>query len=291
MGSMIYIDSSSGMEFLRCQEAFRLKYIENVTGKHISIHQEAGIAVHKAVAAFWEGKTFEEALSTALTHMQIIPLDKIDPKEFDKWRDLQNGIPDMVACYYDSLAYGEAELVEHEFQLPNPFGLEDVTLCGRIDRFNTGHDGTLTDVKTATEWGSNWKQDYRQSMLRDLGLMVYDFYLCEIGKTPTMVQLEVLTKPSERYGRKTRLEWMAMPEIIAYRERTKQQLRWLCQNIKQMIDLHRNKYPWPMSTTACTNKFGKCPYLKDPCITGINDKSMGKLGDRVEHLSNIEKRV
>lgn len=287
---MIFVDASSGSEFLRCQEAFRLKYIENVTGKYISVHQEAGVAIHKAIAAYWYGSPFEEALNIALTHMQVITLDKIDPKELDKWRDLQNGVPDMLACYYDTKGEPEytPDMVEWEWQVPNPFGIEDVTACGRLDYF---HTGTLSDLKTANEWGANWKKDYRESMLRDLGLMMYDWYLCEYHNTPTKVQLEVLLKPSERYGRKTRLEVIDMPEIIAYRERTKQQLEWLFRNIKQMIELHRNKYPWPMSTSACTNKFGKCPYLKDPCITGINDKSMGKLGERVEHLTNIESRL
>lgn len=285
---MIYLDASSLSDFLTCQELFRLKWVEGKVGQFIAIHREAGIAVHKGCEAFWRGLPFEDALNIALTHMQIIPIAMILPAELAKWKELQNITPDILACYYDNNTYAEGCMVEHQWRVEQPFGIEEVTLVGRIDRFQ---EGVLYDVKTATEFGSDWKREYRESMLRDFGLSLYDWYLCQLSVPPVNIQLEVLTKPSERYGKAARLVRLDMPEIIAYRERFDAQLRQLILAVKERALSSREMYPWLMSTTACTNKYGRCPYLRGPCLYGINDKTLGALADRVEHLEGVEKRI
>src|SRR6266850_1307750 len=91
--------------------------------------------------------------------------------------------PDLLAYYFDHVTYEPDKLldVEGEWHIDQPYGLP-VVLCGRKDRVMK--PSKLIDSKTASEIGATWKKDYREAMLMDWGLWLYDWQLCQIGQAP-----------------------------------------------------------------------------------------------------------
>lgn len=292
---MIYLDSSSIASFLQCREEFRLKYLHDGTGimsKWIAIHREAGIAVHKAIELFWLGRPFEDALAVALEYMQSIPLSSILPKELDKWKELQDKVPDMIAAYYDTQEQSIDRVLFLEHQFRYDYSLS-ACIIGRIDRVMCSGGTILVDLKTATQFGSerSWKRDYKETALRDFQLPLYDWYLCQIGQKPDDIKLEVLIKPNERYGQRARVIEIPLPEIIAYRSRTTQQIEQIVSAVVSEVGRGSEKFPWLMaSSNICSGKFGPCPYLP-LCNYGLNERQLNNYVSRVEHLTNITRRI
>lgn len=310
---MIYLDSSSIAEFLTCRESFRLKYLAKlpqsegataappldnspygtgIVGKYIAIHREAGIAIHRGVEAFWRGDSFESALDISLLYMQSIPLSNVASGDMDKWKTLQNSVPDMLAAYYDTQEGNieNVKFIEHQFK---QYVGDSTCIIGRIDRVMDCGGIQLIDTKTATQIGSErqWKRDYKESALRDFQLPLYDWYLCGIGLEPREIKLEVLIKPNERYGTKAKLVEIDMREIIAYRDRTKSQIENIVSEVGKAIVDGAGKYPWLMaSSNICMGKFGPCPYL-DLCNYGLNERQLKNFIPRREHLIGITERV
>jgi hypothetical protein len=146
---------------------------------------------------------------------------------------------------------------ETEWHLDDPLGVTGVTLAGRVDRVKVGP--VLSDLKTASEIGSTWKSDYRQTMLRDFGLSAYDFYLCQVGLAPVNGRAG---SPSEG------IRYEAVP-IRAVRVRgdstAAPPVRAAAQvhlgGDKHAHESYADMKPWAMSTSACMTKFGACPFL------------------------------
>lgn len=285
---MLYIDATQIRMFLDCRESYRLAYIENRASKKPALAREFGIAIHLGVEAFWQGKDFPEALAIVSDYMSKVNTMGCTPEEDRKWREMNNYAPDLLACYYDNVEYGDkvlilngAPMTEHEWKYESPFGIEGLTLCGRIDRYERGY--RLVDLKTASEIGKNWKADYKNSMLRDVGLSLYDWYLCNgVPLNPNEIELEVLIKPYR--DKATRFERVPMNEIIAYRKRFEQQLKWVLKEMKCYHDNFREAYPWPMAQGQCVTKFGPCQFLEG-CNRGWSGKTLDKYKQRKEHLT------
>lgn len=288
---MLYLDSTSITAYLTCREQFRLHYLHGGMGLSrtaISIHREAGIAVHKGIESFYAGKPFEAALDVALSYMQLIPLQRVLPADLGKWATLQNSVPDMLAAYYDSREQPErfTGLIEHEFR---HIYSDHCSLVGRVDRFA---NGTLTDVKTATQMGKEkeWRREYREAALRDIQLPLYDYVLRKEGHDVTKCELEIIVKPSERFGTKARVETIDLPEIIAYRSRTESQLSRIIPEIERMVREESDQWPWPMAAAnVCNGKFGPCQF-RQLCNYGVNERGLRDYTERQEHLSGISRR-
>jgi hypothetical protein len=224
-----------------------------------------GSLVHEAIEAFWRGKSFSEALAIADKFLNATDLTGCSSKDRAKWHEMREYLPDLLAVYYDGTEYTPEEVVgiEEEWTLEAPFGLRDITLCGRKDRVMRG--GLIFDAKTATDMGGSWRADYKATMLRDFGLAMYDWHESVTRVAPVLVTLEILVKPSKAWSNRSakpaRLELMPMPEIPLLRKRFEQQLKWLVQEIHHMHTQYGQAKPWPHVTVACQSKFGVCPWL------------------------------
>jgi len=299
----LYIDASLLKEW-DCREYVRQRYLQNRDLRAPSVYYQYGIAVHKAVQSFWEGKPYEQAIADAyeITSQYPVQLIKHNVYQSNKWMEMVEQLPDLVACYYDaveqdlSLVHKKPRLsnnaildyydtprpmIETEWQLPYS---DDVILCGRIDRVMAGPE--LPDVKTASEianFGVPWKTGYQQNMMLQVQFGLYDWYLQQIGMAPRRVYLEVLLKGFK--SKPCRYEVIELPYVTteAYRERFRQQLKW---KVSEIVDYFRNRTqekPWPMTQSMCQTKYGSCPYL-DVCLHGEQPKVMELYSIREEHL-------
>lgn len=273
------IDATMLRDWGACRELFRYLYVEKITSAKPAIHREFGIAFHEAVKHLWLGDPFQKALLIALEHTQKVSTGLLNPAESEKWATMLGYLPDMVAVYADSTDFErEYELLEEEFEFPYS---EGVSIVGRIDRYQK--DGKLIDIKTATEFGKTWKADYRKNMLRDPGLMMYDFYLRQVGKEPKGAFLEVVIKPYRDKG--IRVEIFDMKEIISdsYRRRFEQQLKWAVSEIKHYLANYGAVKPWPMSSTQCQTKFGFCEMIEICCFGG-GPRALSHYVPKEDHL-------
>lgn len=280
---MLYLDASAIRDFLSCREYYRFKYVANRVPAKPSIHREYGIGLHKAVEAFWRGKSYTEALTIVMSYLKAVELPGITPVESGKWEEMLGYAPDMLGAYYTGMEQDTAavEMIEQEWSEPLPSG---IIVCGRIDLVLSG---CLRDLKTATEIGKTWKRDYRELMLRDIGLGLYDWYLVRAGRAPANVVLDVLLKPSSgKFGaaKSARLERIELPELVTdgYRKRFDMQLRWIAREISEYHDRYMEVRPWPMDTQhSCSTKYSQCEYLP---VCNYGRKEEDKLVKRIEHL-------
>jgi len=281
-------------DYLNCKEYFRWKWLENKVANKPSIHQHYGKAVHLAAEAFWQGKDYLEAYAIASEEVRKIDLEVLNAKERNKLDAMIEYLPDLLAVYFEANEQETQNLIEYEWivcwacQHQHFDGNlncrvcdcgESVFLCGRIDRYS---NGKLWDLKTASEIGKTWKRDYKEASLRDIGLSLYDWYLCEQRMPPTEIAIEVLIKPYK--DKKARYEVIDLNEIIAYRERFKQQLSWVVPEMVHYIEKYGKIKPWPMNAGGqCLTKYGPCPYLL-LCNHGVSTKNMSQYKEREEHL-------
>lgn len=277
----IYLDASAIKCWLDCREQYRLRYIENRVAAEPSYHQAVGVAVHLAAETHNRGGSFETGLERAATELQKFPEDLLTPYSKQRFRELAHELPSMVACYFDSVEVGNVLICEEEWQFPF---IENVILCGRKDKVETG-PAILFDLKTASEIGRTWSSDFRATMLRDFGIALYDWHECQMGRPPETVKIECLVKPYK--GKEPRLEIFNLPEITQYRERFKQQLYWVCSEIKHYHESYKSMHPWPMAQGQCLTKYGACEYLPG-CLQGWTPKTLANYTNRQEHL-NVRK--
>ncbi len=299
---MIYIDASMLKDW-DCHEFVRQRYLLNRDTATPNVYYEYGKAIHRAVESFWQGKPFEQSIEDAYAITNAYPVQLINHNVYqsNKWMEMVNQLPDLVACYYDSteqdlnkvqrvskaglriwpdLVHGEP-MIETEWQIKYS---DDVILCGRIDRVMVGPE--LPDIKTASEitsGGVPWRQGYQNGKTLEVQFGLYDWYLSQIGMAPQRVYLEVLIKGYK--SKPCRLEIIDLPYVTtyAYRERFKQQLEWKVGEIYQYFRNNIARKPWPMSQQLCQTKYGQCPYL-DVCLHGEQPKIMEGYKEREEHL-------
>lgn len=300
---MIHLRSTAIVSYLRCREEFRQHYINRRISAFASIHQEFGIACHLIAEHFWCEKPFAVALDYAASYMNNPRLEsRVHPNDRKRWQELKEILPDCAACYYDSVEWQQPAMVEKEWTLLCPWNPE-ITLGGRIDRAIAGPIGgklgvmgpsavKLIDLKTCSEIEgydamlkkTGWERSYHDMMVKDFGIGLYDWYLRQIGLTPTEIVLECLMKPYARYGKKASVRHIPVPEVIAYRERFDALLMFITQEIYHYIREHRAIAPWPMNISACSGKYGNCSYLA-VCNFGISRQTeklyqTADLGDR-----------
>jgi hypothetical protein len=274
--------------FSDCREMFRRRYIENITLSKPSINMVFGTAFHLSVEAFWKGKDYKSAYDIGLAHLDSLDITALTVREQGKYNELINTLPDMLEVYYKAHDKDEikaAELIEYEWIHYDylPF----VHLCGKIDRYMK--NGVLTDLKTASEIGAEWKKKYKAEKLRDCGLSLYDWFL-DTGimsgikdYTPKQIAMEVLIKPYK--DKPPRLELIELNEIIQYRDRFKQQLNWVVKEMVHYMRTYPKVKPWPMNYgPMCMTKYGECDYLP-LCNYGTIPKIMNKYKQREEHLN------
>src|SRR6266576_3986893 len=149
---MIYIDASMLKDW-DCHEFVRQRYLLNRDTRVPNIYYCYGTAIHRAVESFWQGKPFEQAMDDAYAITSQYPVDLIQYNVYqsNKWREMVEQLPDLVAVYYDRVDQDVSKClwIEREWSLPYS---ESDTLCGRIDRLMVGPE--LPDVKTASEISS-----------------------------------------------------------------------------------------------------------------------------------------
>jgi PD-(D/E)XK nuclease superfamily protein len=288
------IDASMLKDF-ECREFFRQRYLVNRDLIAPNVHYQYGTAIHKAVQSFWEGKTYEQAIADAyeVTNAYPVSLIKHDVYLSNRWMEMVEQLPDLVAVYYDSVeqdvskvqhdpwVYPPGPMIEREWKHKYS---DDVILCGRIDRVMVGPE--LPDVKTASEISSQgvpWKKLYQRGKSLEIQFGLYDWYLQQIGMTPKRVYLEVLIKGYR--GKKCRLDIIDLPYVVtdAYRERFRQQLAWKVREIVYYFQYCYDKKPWPMSQQLCQTKFSECPYIP-LCYSGETPKNEELYTIREEHL-------
>src|SRR3990167_11405067 len=262
---VLYLDASALRDFNTCREYFRRRWVENIVPKRPAVDREFGICVHKAVEAFWQGKDYSKAYSQAASVFAALDLTHTNVKDREKYERLSDALPEVIGVYYEE--HGEAEeqaMLEYEWVTDFPVrcrGLATisslVSLCGRIDRYS--FERTLYDVKTASEIGRNWKSDYKEAALREIGIGLYDWYIrtTQPDSAPRNVVLEVVVKP---YREKTaRYEAIELPEIVtdAYRRRFDQLLDFRVRELSHWWRNYQAMKPWPMNDgSQCVNKYG-----------------------------------
>jgi hypothetical protein len=300
----IFVDNTMLSVWLRCREELRLTYLKHMGSAYIPIHRELGIAVHSGIECLWRGGQFTDALALSTKYLAGISESIINSAEQKKWGELKAMVPTMLATYADTVdtdldkvqrsisskpSEPQLPLLEYQWQLGQPFGIPEVTLVGRIDRCEIGP--ILVDTKTATEMDGfdemgkkvGWERSYRAAMVKDPGLGMYDFWLRQIGLTPQMVALEVILKPSERYGKKCRVVRLELPEVLAYRERFDMLLEFNLKELVHFVREYNQLQPWPMNGSACSGKYGNCIFLA-ACGSGINPRTQHLYSTKEEHL-------
>lgn len=294
----IFVDNSMLTLWLQCRENFRLTYLKHMGSAYIPIHRELGIAVHSGIERLWRGGQFTDALVLSTKYLAGISESRINSAEQKKWGELKAMVPAMLATYADTVDTDiekvqednhDNKLLEFQWHLDEPFGIPEVTLVGRIDRCEVGP--ILVDTKTATEMDGfdemgkkvGWERSYRATMVKDGGLGLYDWWLRQIGVAPAMVALEVILKPSERYGKKCRVVRLELPEVLAYRERFDMLLEFNLRELVNFVQQYHAMQPWPMNGSACSGKYGNCHFLAH-CNVGINPRTQHLYSTKEEHL-------
>lgn len=279
---ILYLDASALRDFQNCREYFRRKWVEGIVPKRPAIDLEFGIAVHRAIESFWKRENYNIAYGGAARYFGNLDLTHATVKDREKYERLSDALPELIGVYYEE--HGEPDeqaMVEYEWVCDY---LPGCRLCGRIDRFSL--DAVLYDVKTASEIGRNWKSDYKEAALRDIGVALYDWYIRKIqpDSAARKVVLECLIKP---YGSKpARYEAIELPEIVtdSYRRRFDQQLEWRVRELVHYWRNYRQMKPWPMSDgSQCITKYGQCDFLK-LCNHGDSLRNLELYTIRQEHL-------
>ena len=292
----LYLDATCLRDFNGCREFFRRRYVDNIIPKRPAIDKEFGIATHMAIGGdgkeplkgFWGGWSYEQSYKLAAGYFAAVDQTHCTVKDREKYERLADALPEVIGVYYEE--YGEAEeqaMVEYEWVSDYPHR-QGVTspwrLCGRIDRYSL--DRTLFDVKTASEIGRNWKSDYKEAALRDIGVSLYDWYIrqAQPDSAPRNVVLEVIVKPYR--DKRARYEAVELPEIVtgAYRRRFDQLLDFRVRELAHWWRSYQAMKPWPMNDgSQCVSKYGQCPYLL-LCNHGESVRNLDKYTARMEHL-------
>ena len=276
----IYIDASMIKCFADCREQFRRRYIENIVPVKPSINMVFGSAIHMAVEALWKGENLKSACGVGFDYLDSVDESRLLVKEVGKLNQLISILPDMLEVYYKAHDWSNESdgviLLEHEWLHEYSDG---VVLCGKIDRYSPP---LLSDLKTASEIGKEWKKNYKAEKLRDCGLALYDWYLCKIGQAPEEIEMEVILKPYK--DKPPRIEPIPLSEIISQRERFDKQLRAYVTDIVHYMRKNAKVAPWEMNFgPMCMTKYGECDYLK-LCNYGNIPKYISEYKTREEHL-------
>ena len=294
--------------FSACPEQFRELYVENIVPVEPSIFLEFGRGLHLSHEAFWKGENYRSALDIGFTYLESIDQSLIkEVTKIDKFNALIDMLPDMIAAYYSNVEQEPNNVlyIEKEWWIDYE-EVAGVRLCGKIDRVTIDLD--LRDLKGQWEIsggkGRPWLKTMKQQKLRDFGIALYDWWLCQIGKTPRSIGMDIITKPyrckkhkllketpmdckSQYKCKASRLVYLPLDEIMSYRKQFEKQLKSYVTQIKFYLDHNTKVERWPMATgIPCQLNYGfqtfDCDYLAK-CNYG-NSQKIVKYKQREEHL-------
>lgn len=268
--------------FYRCREEFRKVYVEKLP-RPINIDQFFGTVVHKGIETLWKTATdswqFAIIFNAATKKSEELYVSSLNPKQIDKWNKLMDSLPYILDAYLnyweDNPMRKDLRWSEHEWEIHGTHQ-PHTSIRGRCDLvFNYSgplpYPGVSNDIgakmvilheiKTASEIGKEWRESYRQGMIRNTGLALYDWYLRQTGYNVIDVGVEVLIKPYK--DKKARIEILNLPEIMAARSRHDVELKFKVAEITHYMESYKQMNPWPMANgQACLGKYEPCPFLK-----------------------------
>lgn len=293
MNFPLHIDASFFQSWSNCREQARNFFVEGRAPVVESVYYRFGTAIHKGVEEFWKGHPFEYTIAEAHKVCNEYPTKLFNPYFANKWKEMVDQIPDLLACYYDAVPQDLTQLQQWETGGPMveiewfvPYS-EDVILCGRLDRVMKGPE--LVDIKTASEiasYGQSWKDGYTRSSMLAVQFGLYDWYLQQISLAPRRCYLEVLLKGYK--SKPCRYEVIELTHVTteAYRQRFRQQLAFKLSEIVHYFKHYQDQKPWPMSGgSACKTVYGECPMLEG-CLNGWTPKVLENFKPREEHLES-----
>ncbi len=231
-----------------------------------AIHLEFGKAVHKIVECYWEGKPYLRAFEEGFKIAQALDIRLLTSAEQTKWNALLDSLAPTATIYYGR--YGNewetnpATVNEKLVEWPHGIqtgllSFDEVTLHGTIDRVR---GTTLTDTKTASAVGKEWRTEFKRHHLREPQLWFYLRY-CEYAGIPIdRVGYEVIVKSYR--GSDPDIEIIdCSKEVFAMREKMNQQIDWAIREIVTFTENCKDVAPWPMNSgTGCFTKYSACDY-------------------------------
>ena len=281
MSMSFKIDATMISQFMRCKEEFRQRHVEKREPAIAPMHREFGSVIHRGIESFWLGQGYEKAMRAAIERARQTNQTGWNVREIDRWDELVESIPDMLAAYFEEVEWKPALGIEREFPQSGEekcLTLQNspVIICGKLDRLML-EAGGLRDYepKTASEIGGSWKKNFKSQWVRSWQFALYDWAIRRLYPTDNILPpvVECLIKPYK--AKKARVERIELPEIIAHRQRFEQQLEMTCAEMVHYMTAFRDVKPWPMSDSACIGKYGPCDYL-ELCESGENARTKKK---------------
>lgn len=296
---VLMIDASQIKLWRECREKHRLSYYLGYEKAQPNIHYMFGSVVHKICEGYWAGRPYMETFHEALKLSQQLDIRKLDSKTSTKWSELCEAIAPITTIYF---GYHDVENKSYEIDDtkiangPKPIMNESeftwewgshagltVLCCGVVDRFSSS--ACLTDTKTASAVGKEWKTDLKKRLLREPQMGFYSRYLNSQGMKVNKIEYEIIVKPYR--GSDPRIETIDVTkEVRTYQPTFEQQFDW---TIREMCEYYSpfsgctDAAPWPMSNTACTTSiFGECEYL--PACSGkssLEDRDLYQIREGV----------
>jgi hypothetical protein len=259
---MIRIDASQLKAWSNCREYHRLGYLENIQSAYPKFHYHYGKVIHTIAENYWNGADYMSAFKAGLLKSQELNILKLNAKDRKRWVDMCEAIAPITTVYY--AFHGNANDIkptynEHRFEFEYS---PEVTIFGMIDRLR---EYVLTDTKTASAVGPNWKADLKRRLLREPQLPLY-FRLCTLmGLTVEKIQYEIIVKPYR--GSEPYIEVLdCTNDFLRTQKQFEQVMDWHIQEIRDYYQTQTDTFPWPMNHSSCTaSVFGDCEYL-DICL-------------------------
>jgi len=259
----IRISPSQLKAWSTCRESHRLGYLCNIESAYPKIHYHFGKVVHKMCQGYWDGKPYMESFQAALELSQQLDPRKLDGADRKKWVDMCDTIAPITTVYYgyhDAMASRLASVTYNEAWVEWLYIVKNhvtVIANGIIDRYQ---QGVLTDTKTASAVGRDWKSDLKKRLLREPQLPFYKRFLVSEHKPVEKIQYEIIVKPYR--GSEPYVEIIdCTKEFLATEAQFNAVMDWHIREIVEYYTCCREAQPWPMSHTACVGMFGDCEYL------------------------------
>lgn len=260
----IFIDNSTLERFAKCARSFEYYAINRRCGNATRIALVFGTAVHAALEARYKGLELGNQIAAG---MNILNTIEIPPEEHRNAEFLRNVVSQydtfcMTNDDYEPIAVNGVPFVEHAFALPlgsvaGPNGARyNVVYTGKIDLLVKYQDRILpVDHKTTSMFGPSFFDEFVNSS-QPHGYAWAAQQLLQQPIDGYMINAIVVRKPT-RTG--TSIEFARQPYFLEsgrvdeWRENT----LWL---IQRFVNDWINKM-FPMETTWCCNKYGKCEYF------------------------------
>ncbi len=287
--------SPSQLETWNCRERWRLSYFTKSTYGPPNIYYAFGSCIHRMAYGYWSGWDYQTAYSYALlpalqdqtkedwvskfgadTYTDVvyphsieskssyIDNRKLSAKMLEKWNGRLDNLAKLTSLYFshhgtactDTKPLMNEQMIEWDWGVASGY---QIRCTGIIDRVLSG---TLTDTKTCSAIGRDWRQSVKWDNIRRPQLSFYYRY-CEWANIPVeKVEIEALVQPYK--GSEPDIAHIDITkELLAGKERSYQQMDWMIREIASFCRDAADSSPWPMNREICTSKY-RCQYL-DVC--------------------------